>query len=153
MLPDPQSNCLNLWVYIDVRTSLVERVAGRAYVIDGTEDERYAVLKNLSTSDYATAETTGVPKRFVAVPPVPGIPSIEGAVHVDELQNPATMNAIFEPLLRKIEANLPQQFTFDGSGEPSVWKASIADNALFVVTGLLEQLDGTLVPQAGTAHE
>lgn len=153
MLHDPRNTCLNLWVYVDVQTSLVHRVAGRAYVIDGTDDQRYAVLNALSTADYATAETAGVPRRFIAVPPVPDAPSIAGAVHVNELQNPETMNAIFEPLFRKIEANLPSQTTFDGAGEPEVWKATIPDDALFLVTGLLEQPDGTLVPQAGTTHE
>lgn len=152
MRPDPSSICLNLWAYVDSRTSLVQRVAGRAYVLDGTDEQRFALLTALSRSDYATADIASVPRQFAVVPPIPDIPPIEGAVHADELADPTTMSAVFEPVYRKIEAGMPQQLTFDAEGEPEVWKIAVPDNALFLKTLILEQPDGTLVPQVGTPN-
>lgn len=50
----PLSNpevCLNLWAYVD-EGGYIARVAARAYVLDGDDDDKLSVLHRLAASDF-----------------------------------------------------------------------------------------------------
>lgn len=121
---------VNLWCIVSRYSGLISDLAGRIYYLDGTDDEKVALLKRLAATDHHLATRSMVPERFVAN-------EIAGYCPVDELNNPET--TLFEELYQELEHELNMRLTLL---EP----LKIPDNPLFVVTCLLENEDGTLTP-------
>ena len=64
--PRPLNNpevVLNLWAYADEGGYIV-RLAGKAYVMDGSDEEKLAQLHALSATDFLSATWQSVPKNF-----------------------------------------------------------------------------------------
>ena len=54
----------NLWAFFDAEHGHVCELAARAYNLGGSDDERIAVLKSLSRTDWVTATRQTVPQCF-----------------------------------------------------------------------------------------
>lgn len=127
---------LNLWYYVDEDQQFILALAGRAYMANGTDEEKTALLKQLSVTDYPLALKLPTPDRYVtffADKMRPGI------APVSELDNPATQ--LFEDLYQAIEADLVKM------AEDRNWPLDdykIPDNPLFVMTALYQEDEGVL---------
>lgn len=142
-MPNPQlpEVCLNLWWFLDDKSGIVQRVAGRAYALRGTDEYRLQLLQALAATDFHLARTLPLPKQF-------SVRSEHGVV-----QGATTSRGIgegglthFEHLLQAIEKDVPQQASFR-SGRLIPYRLSIPNEPLLVVTCLLEHSDGRIEPQ------
>jgi len=52
--------CFNLWYCLDREQNIVA-ISAKAYMLDGTEDEKAALLKQLSRQDYRTVAAAPAP--------------------------------------------------------------------------------------------
>jgi len=127
---------INLWYFVDEDRQFIVVLAGRAYIANGTDEEKTALLKQLSGTDYPLAIRRLVPDRYVSDYAGKMRP---GVAPVSELDNPATQlfeevyQAIAEDLAKMAEAqNLP------------VDDFKIPDNPLFVMTALYQDDYGTI---------
>jgi hypothetical protein len=59
--------CINLWFCFDKQTDYVDAVAGRGYFLNGTDEQKTAILKALAASDYLNVTWQHVPDRYHAV--------------------------------------------------------------------------------------
>lgn len=132
--------CLNLWYYV-LQTGVVIRIAGKAYALKGTEQEKLAALKAVSATDHLTATMDRVPMHLVINE---GARRLEGAMDVRSL--PAMVSMVFGPLFNKLEASLPPVLRVVDE-EYFEQALKIPDEPLFVLTAVYEEEDGRL-----TAH-
>lgn len=54
--------CFNLWYYLDTKQNLVN-LAAKAYMLEGTDEAKAAVLEKLSSTDYQTAHKHSPPSQ------------------------------------------------------------------------------------------
>ncbi|NML26162.1 hypothetical protein [Zoogloea dura] len=132
----PLSNpevCLNLWAYAD-EGGCIARVAARAYVLDGDDDDKLSVLHRLAASDFIYSEWMRVSKQF--------------AVHGAGGERMA--GVLFEPLFKRLEKSIPQQVRVGKNGYEA-FSLSLPDDPLTVTTVVMEFEDGRLVPMVSRA--
>jgi hypothetical protein len=55
---------MNLWFIYDKQDSVIYGLAGRAYRMKGTDEEKTNFLKQLALTDYGLATRTSVPESF-----------------------------------------------------------------------------------------
>jgi len=131
MPPEP---IFNLWYIVDEEHQYIFSIAGRAYIADGTDDEKTALLKQLAATDFPMALQLPVPdcyETFYVDRMRPGI------VPVAELDNPATQ--LFEELYQAIDAELAER------AEKMRLPADtykVPDNPLYVMTALYLEDEG-----------
>ena len=146
-LPNPEV-VVNLWAFAD-EGGYITRVAGRAYVLDGDDDEdtKLAVLKLLSATDFLHAQWHPVPKQFTVV----GHDGerMEGVAHASMLSDEVTPGQLFGPLLDKLAAGMPEQMR-PVNGEYQRFHLKMSGDPLTVTTFVIEREDGTLTPQVAT---
>lgn len=121
---------VNLWYYVDEECQFISTLAGRAYIADGTDEEKTALLKRLAQTDYPLAVQRLVPDRYVsdfAGKMRPGI------AHVSELDNPATQ--LFEDVYQALEEKLAKMAE---TRNLPVDDFKIPDSPLFVMTALYQ---------------
>lgn len=136
---------LNLWVYVDAE-GYIQRIAGKSYVLDGTDKEKLAILRQLSTSDFLSAKWHPVPKNF-------GVINLQreelvGVAHVSMLTDPNTHSTLFGPLMDELETQVPTQLR-SLNGEYRPFKLELPKTPLCVTTRILEFEDGQQVPLVG----
>jgi len=133
---------LNLWVYAD-DDGTVFRVAGRAYVLCGTEKEKLAQLRCLAASDFLAAKWQKVPDNFT-LQHTNG-QSLKGVANLSDLRDPVAHSAVFKLVIKEAEQDLPQQLrSIRAEYESFVMK--IPKEPLYVTTVVIEREDGALVP-------
>ncbi len=121
---------INLWYYIDEAQQIIISLAGRAYIVQGTDEEKTTLLQKLAVTDYPLAIRRLVPDRYVsdyAGKMRPGI------AHISELDNPATQ--LFEEVYLAIEEDMAKMTDAHGL-PPDDYK--IPENPLFVMTALYQ---------------
>jgi hypothetical protein len=119
---------VNLWYYVDEGQQFIFALAGRAYMANGTDEEKTALLKQLASSDYPLAVHCLVPDRYVtnyAGKMVPGV------AHASELGDPETQ--LFEEVYQVIEEDMGKMAE---SQNLPVDDFKIPANPLFVMTAL-----------------
>lgn len=121
---------INLWYYVDEDQQFIVALAGRAYIAGGTDEEKTALLRQLSSTDYPLAIRRLVPERYVSDYAGKMRP---GVAPVAELDNPATQ--LFEEVYQAIEEDLAK--TAEVQNLP-VDDFKIPDNPLFVMTALCQ---------------
>ena len=134
--------CLNLWYFVD-DSGIVIRIAGKAYALRGTDEEKLAALHLMAGTDHLTATQASVPDRFV-------IPSEHG-----ELKGAAPFNLFYDneangygALIDQIERELPKGIrSVNGSYEQ--FSMTIPQQPLIVTTAVYEREDGELVARIG----
>jgi hypothetical protein len=130
----PSEPIFNLWYIVDEEHQYIFSIAGRAYIADGTDDEKTALLKQLAATDFPMALQLPVPDRyetFYAGKMRPGI------VPVAELDNPATQ--LFEELYQAIEAELAERAKKMRLPADTY---KVPDNPLYVMTALYLEDEG-----------
>lgn len=60
---------VNIWIFIDLETELAYNWSGRVYSIDGTDDEKFDILKKLSTTDFLVCERKNFPENIQTILP------------------------------------------------------------------------------------
>lgn len=143
--PQPLRNpevCVNLWAYAD-EGGYIARVAARAYVLDGDDDAKLAVLHQLAATDFLHAEWMGVSKQFVVSGP--DGERMECVAHASMLNDGVTPGVLFGPLFNKLDAAVPEQArTVNGGYE--AFSLKLPEDPLTVTTVVMEFDDGRLVP-------
>jgi len=133
---------LNLWVYAD-DDGTVLRVAGRAYVLCGTEKEKLAQLRRLAASDFLAAKWQKVPDNFT-LHHTNG-QSLKGIANLSGLSDSVAHSALFKLVIKEAEEDLPQQLrSIRAKYEPFFMK--LPKEPLCVTTVVIEREDGALVP-------
>ena len=130
----PTEIILNLWYYVDEDQQFIFALAGRAYMANGTDEEKNALLKQLATTDYPLAIKLPTPDRYVTFYADKMRPCI---APVSELDDPAT--ELFKEVYQAIEADLAKM------AEDRDWPLDdykIPVNPLFVMTALYQEDEG-----------
>lgn len=143
--PKPLDNpevVLNLWAYSD-DDGTVLRVAGRAYVLCGSEREKLSRLRELSLSDFLAAKWQKVPDNF-SVHHTSG-QILRGVASVSQLRDPQAHSVLFEPVMKVAEEDLPDQVR-SVRGDYESFRMKLPADPLCVTTIVIEREDGALVP-------
>ncbi|MGV9791922.1 hypothetical protein [Gordonia sp. NPDC003422] len=138
--PNGPEVCFNLWAFADENTGVILRISGKAYVLDGSDEEKTALLRTLSASDFMSAPHRGVPTRYSIV--TPANRTIEGAVMPNQLNDVA---GIFGSLLDELSVLPTQLRTVNGHYE-EFWQPGVSA-PLYVLTVVVECNDGRLMPR------
>jgi hypothetical protein len=56
--------CVNLWFCFDKDSGYVDAIAGRGYMLSGTDEQKNIILKTLSGSDYLNSQWLPIPEKY-----------------------------------------------------------------------------------------
>jgi hypothetical protein len=134
--------CLNLWYFVD-DSGIVVRIAGKAYALRGSDEEKLVALHLMAGTDHLTATQGKIPEHFI--------------IHTEhgELKGAAPVNLLYDneanaygPLIDQIERELPKGIrSVDGNYEQ--FSIKIPQQPLIVTTVVYEREDGELVARVG----
>jgi hypothetical protein len=133
--------CVNLWWYCDVQTNIVQRLAGRAYALTGTDDQKLQILHALAPTDFHAASLFPLPDRFTVTSEHGELKGATGPAVVVHHQD-----KVFSEVYQALERDLPDQYRFV-DGKPEVYRLKLPQDVLNVVTCIYEYPDGRLIPQ------
>jgi hypothetical protein len=133
---------LNLWAYVN-EGGYIQRIAGKFYVLDGTDQQKLAALRQLSGSDFLSAPWHPVPKSFRITNP--DGEELLGVAHVSMLPDPNTHPNLFGQLMDELATHVPTLLR-SIDGEYKTFKLELPEAPLCVTTQILEFEDGRLVP-------
>ena len=129
---------LNLWAYLDQRLGLVYALAGKAYALTGSEEEKLSMLHQLAATDHISVKRQAVPKNFQVID---GPETHEGVVAPSTLRE--AIAQAFEGVIQSIEAELPPIPNFKTN---EFTPQRIPQNYLSCLTFLLEDDVGNVRP-------
>ena len=129
---------LNLWAYLDQGMGLVYALAGKAYSLTGSEEDKLAMLHQLAPTDHLSVKRQSVPKNFQVID---GHKTHEGVVAPSTLRE--AMAQAFEGVIQSIEAELPPIPNFKTNEFTS---QRIPQKYLSCLTFLLEDDAGNVTP-------
>lgn len=135
--------CLNLWYYVD-QTGIVLRLAGKAYALAGSDEEKLAALHMMAGTDHLTATPGKVPERFVISSPHG---ELRGALPASAIFD--DHGGVFGPLMDQIERDLPKGIRSVANNYEQ-FTVSIPQGPLCVTTGVFEQQHGELIARVTT---
>lgn len=131
----------NIWVYAD-EAGYVARIAGKAYVLDGTDSEKLNLLRQLAGMDFLSAEWMSIPENF-------GVVGADGErlryAQLSMLADEYAKSVLVAPLLEKLAASIPEQLR-DVNGEYKTFTMQMPEAPLTVLTVVIEYPDGRLIP-------
>ena len=131
--------CVNIWLFMDPPSGVVQTAAVKAYATVEDEDQTYELLRRLSRVDFFTVPRVPVPQRFAII--TQHGEQIAGAFMAG---TPAEADVIAEVVETLVP--LPSQVIVPG-GEPKLATFPMPQDPLGVVTYVEERHDGTLVPR------
>lgn len=133
---------LNLWAYAD-ESGYVLRLAGRAYVMDGNDDDKLALLRDLAKTDFLSAQWQKVPINFKML----GTDGDEmrGVAHASLLSDANSHASLFGPLMEELAKSLPEQVR-NVDGDYRQFTLDLPQEPLSVTTVVIEHDDGRLTP-------
>jgi hypothetical protein len=134
--------CLNLWYFVD-DTGVVLRIAGKAYALTGTDEQKLAALHLMSGADYLTATLAKVPSECIVKT---GDREIHGAIFADGIH--MYNAAVFGPLMNQIERDLPKGIRSVADNYEE-FVVNLPQDPLCVTTAVYERADGELVARVG----
>ncbi len=121
---------------------------GRAYALEGTEQEKLQTLRRLAKTDYLVARQFRVPERFSVTNTATG----EEKKHLAHwFGHDGYVFDLFKEVLDEIELELPEHVAFE-DGEPQTVKMKLPQDPLFVLTPLIEDDFGNITPKAKPAY-
>ena len=138
--PEPEI-CLNLWWFFDVAGQLVYRLAGRAYALAGTDDEKLSLLKSLAATDFHIARNFAVPQRFTLMSQGEKIAGVTNDTVIRQRHG-----EVFEEVFAALDKDLPAQVQTI-AGQPAAYRLTIPAKPLCCTTCVYEYADGRLIPQ------
>jgi len=104
--PESPEVVLNLWAYVD-EGGYIPRLAGKSYVMDGKDEDKLALLRALSRTDFLSSEWCKVPSNFKITKPDGG--TMTGIAMASVLSDPISHSHLFSQLLEKLANSIPQQ--------------------------------------------
>lgn len=133
---------LNLWAYVD-EGGYILRLAGKSYVMDGDDEEKLALLRTLSRTDFLSSEWCKVSTNFQITNP--DGQTMTGVATPSMLSDPITHSHLFSGLLEKLASSLPDQLRSYEDGYQQ-FRLELPQDPLCVTTMVMEYDDGSLVP-------
>ena len=133
---------LNLWAYVD-EGGYILRLAGKFYVLEGTDQQKLSVLRQLSGSDFLSAQWRPVPQNFGMTNP--DGEEMHGVAHASMLPDQNTHPILFGPLMDELAKAIPPQMR-RLNGEFHQFKLELPEAPLCVTTQIMEFEDGRQVP-------
>ena len=124
---------LNLW-YVRDDEGVIYSLRAKAYVVEGSDEEKLAFLQGRAALDYLIAESFSVPERFHLVVGATRLP----VGHVAMLQTLDSPIALFEDAVRVLEDRFPAQSDL-----------SVPQDPLVCTTPLAQDAAGEIVPSNG----
>jgi len=129
---------MNLWFIYDKQDSVIYGLAGRAYRMKGTDEEKTNFLKQLALTDYGLATRTAVPESF----------SVElngeivtGLCPLFEVNKMGTR--LFDDLIARLQHEILVCNGVEGDDVNEAHEAlRIPQNPLFLITALVEDGEG-----------
>lgn len=139
-LTDPEV-VANIWVYAD-EAGYVGRIAGKAYVLDGSDRDKLDMLRRLSATDFLSAEWMPIPENFGVIGP--NGERLSYAM-LSVISDEYSKSVLVGPLLEKLADSVPEQLQ-EVDGEYKRFRMSMPEAPLTVLTVVIEYPDGRLVP-------
>lgn len=118
---------LNLW-YVRDEEGIIYSLRAKAYVVEGTDEEKLAFLQERATLDYLIADPFEVPKRFNFIS---GVGHDEKEMPVGHIAMIETMDspiALFEDAIKVIEKRFPAQSDLSIPQDPLVCTTPLMPN-------------------------
>lgn len=140
-LNDPEV-VINLWAYSGEDGTIL-RLAGKAYVMQGTDAEKLVLLRDLAASDFLCAAWHQVPSNFTIQHADFG--EMKGAAQASMIGDPYYHQNLFGPLIEILAKSVPTQAR-SINGEYQHFRLDMPEAPLSVTTLVMEYEDGTLVP-------
>ena len=134
--------CINLWAYLDEQAGYISRVAGRGYVLTGTDNEKFATLHMLAKTDFLIAPWLPIPKNVTVVTENG---TLNGMTTPAVLNESSSFNTIFEQVFLQIDQTIPKQLKFNDSNYEE-FCLKVPNEPLYVLTTIIEYDDGRLEP-------
>lgn len=120
----------------------VARIAGKVYVLDGSDREKLDLLKVLAATDFLSAEWMPIPENF-------GVIGEDGErlryAQLSVLSDEYSKSVLVGQLLEKLATSVPEQLR-EVDGEYRRFKLDMPEAPLTVLTVVLESPDGRLMP-------
>ena len=133
---------LNLWAYSD-EYGYVQRLAGKAYILDGDDGQKLSLLRQLSMTDFMSAKWFHVPSNFNLNDP--DGKDLKGVAHASLISDPYTNGVLFREVMDSIAHHLPEQLRLIGE-DYQRYLLELPESPLCVTTLVIEKQDGRLVP-------
>ena len=140
-LEDPEV-VINLWAYSGEDGTIL-RLAGKTYVMQGTDAQKLALLRQLASSDFLCTPWDKVPANFTIQHNEFG--EMKGTAHASMMSNPQYHESLFGPLIEKLAQEIPEQVR-SVNGEYQKFRLDLPQEPLCISTIVIENEDGTLVP-------
>lgn len=118
------------------------RLAAKSYVMEGSDDEKLVLMRQLAATDFLSTPWTAVPKNFKLAGPGG---NLDGIAHASMLTDEYTTGVLFGPLMNQLEKDLPQQARSE-DGAYVEFRLKLGDSPLTVTTIVVEYDDGRLAP-------
>jgi hypothetical protein len=142
--PNDTELVFNLWAFAEENSGFVFALAGRAYQLSGTDEEKVKILKSLSLTDYHIAKRVLVPERFKVIDE--GVER-SGYTTVQDINDPRLY--LFEVVYQTLEKDLPPMLLPGNEiGAYTPKEQKIPQNPLYVSTILLEDEYGHIKTSA-----
>jgi hypothetical protein len=110
---------LNLWYLYDDQ-GLIYSLRGRAYVAEGTDEQKLEYLRRFADTDFLIAQVFPVPRAFHTRIREGGEEKTMAVATAAAVREPRALLALFEDAIREIEAQLPSQTALQVSRTPVV---------------------------------
>jgi len=124
---------LNLW-YVHDEHGIIYSLRAKAYVCEGSEEDKLSFLQQRALLDYLVAEPFEVPKPF-------HLKIIEGADstimpvgHISVLQKFDNPIALFEDAIKMLESRMPAQSEIEISQDPLICTTPLFQNELGIIS-------------------
>lgn len=127
---------VNLWYFVDAESGYTYGLAGRAYAVVGTEENKFDLLRRLAPTDYVMAKQFPVPENFQLVSSEGELKGVTGASEY-ELRH----SNLFEEVFRALEKEIPERIEWV-KGERVEKRLTVPQQPLCLFTPLIEDESG-----------
>lgn len=123
---------LNLW-YVRDEEGIIYSLRVKAYLIEGTDEEKLAFLQERARLDYLIAEPFEIPERFHLTTGVGRNAKRMPVAHVNMLETLDSRIALFEDAFKTIENRFPAQSDLNIPQDPVVCSTPLMQNKLGII--------------------
>jgi hypothetical protein len=123
---------LNLW-YVRDEEGIIYSLRVKAYIGEGTDEEKLSFLQDRARLDYLIAEQFEIPERFHTTIGVGRETRKLPVGHIAMLKTLGSPIAIFEDAIKTIEDRFPAQSGVSISQDPLVCTSALMKNAEGVI--------------------
>lgn len=133
---------MNLWAYAG-EGGVILRLAGKTYVMQGSDNEKLSLLRQLSATDFLCAGWEKVPPNFNFLDTDGS--KMKGIAQASMITEQHYHESLFGPLIERLANSIPEQVrSIDGDYQK--FRLDLPESPLCVTTVVLENEDGALVP-------